>query len=198
MGLSGSAIVPVATYTADVYPPAAGTPVLAADVEAGEQAFANRWEWLLAQPRVAHVYRVGLASATANPLTHATVGTFAIPGGSWSNAVHLANLGSLLVGDVVDIRCVLYVRTSGNGGASVCLGNTIDSLSVLADSAYEQTIDEWKNADVPLTFTTSVVMTSAMLSGGVFSLYVLAAGEPFTLTVKGPWHLTATVYRTGV
>lgn len=46
MGLSGTPLTPVNAFTALVYPPDSGSPILAADVEAGEQALLNRTLYL--------------------------------------------------------------------------------------------------------------------------------------------------------
>ena len=68
MGLSGTAITPVSTFTANVYPPASATPVLAADVLAGEQALVNRTEYLydLKRPGTTPAYKTQI-NWTANP-----------------------------------------------------------------------------------------------------------------------------------
>jgi hypothetical protein len=57
MALSGTALTEVATYTAAIYPPATGTAIQSSDVEAGEQALANRTKYLASLPRVVEVVK---------------------------------------------------------------------------------------------------------------------------------------------
>lgn len=68
MGLSGTALTAVSTFTANVYPPASATPVLAADVQAGEQALLNRTKYLydLKRPGTTPSYKTQI-NWVANP-----------------------------------------------------------------------------------------------------------------------------------
>ena len=198
MTTSATPITPVATYTANVYPPQSGTTIHSADLESAEQAFCNRFAWLLAQPRVAKVDTAGLKDSTFPP-THTSIGTYStITGGTYANAVALHTITGLSVGDVVTLSAFGYVKTSASGGVSICLGDaSLGSVGILSDCVHVQSNNEWSTTHQPVTFTTKVTITSTF--GGSFAVKLLAnLADPLTLSFHGPWHLTATVYRTGL
>jgi hypothetical protein len=197
MGLSGSAIVPVATYTADVYPPAAGTPVLAADVEAGEQAFANRWEWLLAQPRVVEVVRY---SATDPSEAHAQLGVDFTSNTFTDSTVILAtSIANVATNDVIKIDGQFIVSRAVGAGTPGALRMRCGTAHYCTDSIPLVPVGALDGVDAGYVVTIS----------GTYTVLSSQAGGPITLTLQArkgdtdikilrPSNFTATVYRTGV
>lgn len=196
MGLSGTAITPVATYTPDVYPPASGTAVLAADVEATGQNLANRWAWLLAQPRVVEVCHA-VTDDDHSPLTYPVVGTHVQVGGAYTDAVKLYDFTGLKGADVIHVETSFYVGTLAGGGCTIRLGNAAKNLKI-PSCAVEQRVAEWNGVKVPVHLSATFAVTSIMITAGALALYLQQAGEPLTLTVYGPLDFTATIYRTGL
>lgn len=79
MGLSVTALTEANAFTAAIFPPASGTPVAAADVQAGLQALANRTKWLSVAPTFTGNVIVG-GSLVADGIQ--SVGNFSVFGTS--------------------------------------------------------------------------------------------------------------------
>lgn len=192
MPLSATPITPVATYTANVYPPQSGTAVLAADVEAGEQALANRWAWLMAQPRVIAVEHYGeddAASAHAAGALGALVLT-----GSFANGPAIAVAGPFEVGDIVEIVATCYVQTDTNAPAWVRLGDTAAVPPVALSSCIPESLSGWHNVWTQLVFTVWHEVDTGQEAGITF--YLQARGNiGQTIQFAKPWNAIVRTWR---
>ena len=195
MGLSGTAITPVATYTPDVYPPASGTAVLAADVEATGQNLANRWAWLLAQPRVVEVAKFGLDGTN---LAHDQTGSDVTATGTWqaSATVIATPTATLKANDVVKVDASFWYTNAGGtdtkarilcptiAGSPTYAHNGLCRIDGSAGTTFQANLSGW------------YVVTSGALTSVAFTLQVY--GDDSVIKIREPVSLSATIYRKGL
>lgn len=200
MTTSATPITPVATYTANVYPPQSGTTIHSADLESAEQAFCNRFAWLLAQPRIVEVVTASQDDATS---AHAMI-TTCVPtsSGTFANMGTHVTLPGLKVGDVVHFRASLFAEMSTGAPAYVRLGNTLTSLAInnaVADNMATQGLggstNYWR---VPTQIDLNAIWTVTSTYVGNQAVYLQGRVDAGTLTLDAPFSLVATVYRTGL
>ncbi len=192
MPLSATPITPVATYTADVYPPQSGTAVLAADVEAGEQALANRWAWFLAQPRLVAVEHYGEDDA-ASAHAAGALGSLVLTG-SFANGPALAVAGPFEVGDIVEIAASVYVQTDTNAPAYVRLGDTTAAPAIALSNCIAEDLGGWHNLWTQLVLHTWHEVQTGQEAGITF--YLQARGNiGATILFAKPWTAMVRTYR---
>lgn len=200
MTTSATPITPVATFTANVYPPLSGTTIHAVDLESAEQALCNRWAWLLAQPRVVEVVKASQDDATS---AHAAI-TTCVPtsSGTFANMGTHVTLTDLKVGDVVHFRAAMFAEMSTGAPAWVRLGNTLTSLAInnaIADNMATQGLGGGTNYwQTPTQIGLDAVWTVTSTYTGTQAIYLQGRVDAGTLTLNAPFTLIATVYRTGL
>lgn len=192
MPLSATPITPVATYTADVYPPQSGTAVLAADVEAGEQAFANRWAWLMAQPRMVAIEHYGEDDAASSHAAGA-LGNLTLTG-SFANGPALAVAGPFEVGDLVEVVAQVYVQTDTIAPAWVRLGDTTASPAIALSHCIPESLSGWHNAWTQIALHAWHVVQTGQEAGITF--YLQARGNVGqVISFAKPWTAIVRTYR---
>lgn len=202
MSLSATALSEVATYTTNIYPPDAGTPILAADVEAGEQALANRTKYLASLPRIVQVVTSSQADATqAHPAITTSV-PIGPTGGLFVNSGTKITLTGLATNDIVHLQAFLFVEMSAPGTAYVRFGNTLTSIAL--DTAYVSSLETqglgavhafWQD---PTHVLLDTYWTVPSTHTGTQDLYLQARVDANTLTLRAPFSWFATVHRIGL
>jgi len=200
MTTSATPITPVATFTTNVYPPLSGTTIHAVDLESAEQAFCNRWAWLLAQPRVVEVLKASQDDATS---AHAAI-TTSVPAttGTFANMGTKVTLPGLKVGDVVQLQASFFAEMSTGAPAYLRFGNTLTSLAInncVIDNNYTQGLggstNYWRTP-TPVMLSAFFTVTSTYI--GTQDVYIQGRVDAGSLQIDAPFSLVATVYRTGL
>lgn len=197
MSLSATALSEVATYTTNIYPPDAGTPILAADVEAGEQALANRTKYLASLPRVVEVVKY---SATDPSEAHAQLGVDFTTNLFVDSTVVLAtSTAAVKTNDLVHIAGQFVVARNTNGGFPGALRMRCGTSLYCDDSIPLVPASARHGADVGYVIDLH----------GTYVVSSTQNGLPITFTLQGrmgdtaikvlrPSNFTATIYRTGL
>lgn len=200
MTTSATPITPVATYTTNVYPPQSGTTIHSADLESAEQAFCNRFAWLLAQPRIVEVVTASQDDATS---AHAMI-TTCVPAttGTFANMGTHVTLTGLKVGDVVHLQASAFAEMNAGAEAFIRFGNTATGLAInncvidnLSTQGLGGSTNYWR---VPTPVVLSAFFTVTSIYTGTQAIYLQGRVDAGTLQLDAPFSLVATVYRTGL
>jgi hypothetical protein len=197
MALSGTAITEVATYTAAIYPPATGTAIQSSDVEAGEQALANRTKYLASLPRIVEVVKY---SATDPSEAHAQLGVDFTTNSFVDSTVILAtSAGNVKTNDVIHITGQFTVSRAVNGGTPGALRMRCGTSLYCSDSIPLVPVDQLNGANVGYTVTFSGTYTVSSTQNGLPITFTLQARHGDTdIKILRPSNFTATVYRVGL
>jgi len=136
MGLSTTALTAIKAFTASLFPPQAGSTVLAADVEAGEQVLLNRTEYLFDKVDQARVvlsdadHTLDLADGWRYQLPEnpAAMRTISMPAAPSYNAI-IEIIWPKAIGNASAIR---YEIRKGAGGSNLIAQLSLPSASGLA------------------------------------------------------------------
>lgn len=197
MGLSGTALTEVATYTAAIYPPATGTPILASDVEAGEQALANRTKYLASLPRVVEVVRYSAPDPTE---AHAQLGVDFVTNTFTDSTVILAtSTANVKVNDVVHIAGQFTVSRAAPAGFPGALRMRCGTALYCGDSIPLVPSDQLDGVYVGYTITLSgTYVVSSVQAGAPITFILQARMGDNAIKILKPSNFTATIYRAGL
>lgn len=197
MTTSATPITPVATYTANVYPPQSGTTIHSADLESAEQAFCNRFAWLLAQPRVVEVVKY---SAPDPSEAHAQLGVdFTTNTFVDSTAVLATSTNNVKTNDVVRIAGQFTISRAVNGGTPGAIRMRCGTSLYCSDSIPLVPVDQLNGANVGYTITLVGTYTVSSTQNGLPITFTLQARHGDTdIKILKPSNFTATIFRTGL
>lgn len=198
MGLNPVALTEVSTFTAAVQPPLAGSAVLAADVQAGEQALANRTLFLRDKINTPPVI-----SGSGSVLT-SVVDSFTTTSFVTATGIYFDVAGGCVVGDVLvfDMVGTADCYSSAAPGVGFLEPQFIQDYGGAATSIYGAGIVIPDNSATPTGRDSFAMIGSATiavagpcrvtLQGKVSS----AAAPAIQLDLRGPYTLRVTHYKT--
>lgn len=171
MGVSATPITPVDAFTTNTYPPESGTPVLAADVEIGEQALVNRTEYLKNR-----LGEYALYAPSADAHTDASFGVY------YTNATATftdTGVGtSIAIGTIAE-NDLVEVRFTGLGKANTSCGSAQFRLM------YKNAAAAWVQVPGQLTLVNETEISSPFSFSYWIQFTAAAMAVPVKVRLEG-------------